>query len=238
MIINLWSTPRTGSVWYSKHLGKIKNSIVITEMFNRSHMNMYYYPKDNNITNHHEYFNGCFYKDFYVEDGLLKIKKIYRPRTRTVDEEEKYLQSLLNEIDFSKNNLIMHNHVMPIKEEIRKLLTNMGENIYIYRKSKRDQLCSYAIAIATKSFVSFTKTHLPETIVNDIEPVHLYNLMTRIKFWDSLEKNNVIAYEDIEFYNGKNLPIKQNTDYRNKLSNKMLNIINDLADDYDKNYKT
>lgn len=237
MIINLWSTPRTGSVWYSKHLGKINDCVVVTEMFNRYHMNMYYHVTNNIITNHHNYFDGCFYKDFYIENGILKTEKVYNVRGRTVDEEEKYLQSLLHKIDASKNNLVMHNHVMPIKEEIRKLLVGMGRNIYIHRKNKREQLGSYAIAIATKKFVSFTGTDLSEKIVDDIDPNHLHNLMTRIKFWDSLEKDNVVAYENIEFYNEQNLPIKQNINYRNRLSSSMLSIIDELAEQYEKSYK-
>lgn len=228
MIINLWSTPRTGSVWYSYHLQKkLCPSTLLTEPFNKYHMDLYYRIENGIMKNYHEYLPGSFYKNYSWANGKLMTERKFQQRTRTIEEEEKYLVSLLEKID-GETNYVIHNHVSPMSENIRTKLMTMGENIFIYRKDKVAQLASYAIACETKEFVRFSrKENIQEKItIRDIEP--LRNLINRIKVWDSLTKENSIAYEDIGFYELDGMPIKQNADYLTRLSIESINQIIEL----------
>lgn len=190
-------------------------------------MDLYYRTENGIIKNYHEYLPGSFYKNYSWKNGKLIIERKFQQRIRTIEEEEKYLVSLLEKVD-EKTNYIIHNHVSPICENIRTKLMSMGENIFIYRKDKIAQLASYAIAYETKEFVRFSKKeNIEEKItIRNIEP--LRNLINRIKVWDSLPKANSIAYEDINFYELDGMPIKQNADYSTRLSIESINQIIDL----------
>ena len=233
MIINLWSTPRTGSIWYSNYLKQqYPGSILITEIFNQYHMDIYHCMHNDRLINSHTYVEGFFYKDYFIENGTITIKKVFAERTRSIEQEEAYRIDLFNQIT-SNVPLILHNHVAPIDEQIRQRLIEIAEkNIYIYRKDKRAQLASYAIAFSTKQFVQFFDKE--ETgVVDDIDPMHLENLVSRIKIWDQLPKQDVVAYEDIEFVNKYNWPKKQNKDYRLRLSDNMITLIDSLVSEYE-----
>lgn len=237
MIINLWSTPRTGSVWYSYHLARTTpNSMVITEMFNRYHMNIYVHVANGIITNHHQYIDGSYYKEYLVEDGCLTTRKVYAPRSRSVDEEEIYLWKLLQEVSDTKQNLIFHNHVAPMNDSIRQYLTRRGEtNLYIYRRDKRAQLGSYAIAYATKQFALFDKSKLSDVVIDSVDIGPLRGLIDRIRVWDRVRGADTIAYEDIQFYDQPGLPVKQVQDYRLRLSSGILQQIEELVVAYENN---
>jgi hypothetical protein len=234
MIINLWSTPRTGSVWYSNYLKQqYPDSILITEIFNQYHMNIYYhFTHDGKRINTHTYKEGFCYDDYIIINDAISIRKVFAKRTRSIEQEEAYRIDLFNQIIFNVP-LILHNHVAPIDEQIRQRLIDIAEkNIYIYRKDKRAQLASYAIAFSTKQFVQFFDKE--ETgVIDDIDPMHLENLVSRIKIWDQLPKQDVVAYEDIEFFNKYNWPKKQNKDYRLRLSNNMISLIDSLISKYE-----
>jgi hypothetical protein len=233
MIINLWSTPRTGSVWYSNYLKQqYPGSILVTEMFNQYHMDIYHFIHNGKVINSHTYTEGSFYKDYFIDNGTIAFKKVFGEQIRSRNEEEAYRIDLFNQIT-SDIPLILHNHVAPINDQIRQHLINIAEkNIYIYRKDKRAQLASYAIAFSSKQFVQFSDKE--ETgVVDDIDPVPLENLIGRIKIWDQLPKQQVVAYEDIEFFNKYNWPKKQNKDYRVRLSDNMISLINSLVSEYE-----
>jgi hypothetical protein len=157
---------------------------------------------------------------------------VFAKRTRSIEQEEAYRIDLFNQIIFNVP-LILHNHVAPIDEQIRQRLIDIAEkNIYIYRKDKRAQLASYAIAFSTKQFVQFFDKE--ETgVIDDIDPMHLENLINRIKIWDRLPKQDVVAYEDIKFFNKYNWPKKQNKDYRLRLSDNMITLIDSLVSEYE-----
>jgi len=234
MIVNLWSTPRTGSVWYSNYLkSQYPNSILLTEFFNQYHMNIYHmmlsYSKRINL---YSYSTESWYDDYSIIDGKISIQKKFEKRVRSVEEEEEYRIHLFNQID-TNFNYILHNHVSPINEKISKLLTEVAEkNIYIYRKDKRAQLASYAIAFSTKQFVQYSYRE-ELGIVSDIDIMPLENLVKRIKVWDSLIKDNIVAYEDIDFFDNQYWPKKQNKDWRQRLSSNMINIIENLVAEYE-----
>jgi len=222
LIINLWSTPRTGSVWYSYHLQKqLSPCILLSEPFNRYHMNLYHRIENDTIKNYHEYIPGSFYKNYIWEDQKILTKRTFQPRTRNAEEEETYIISLLEKID-DHSNYIIHSHVSPMCPTVLDKLMAIGKNIFIYRKDKLAQLASYAIAYETKEFVRFTKKEGIEKKVRiqDLEPIK--NLIKRIKVWESLPKENIIAYEDIKFYEQNGMPIKQNIDYSKILDNESI----------------
>lgn len=233
MIINLWSTPRTGSVWYSNYLKQqYPGSVLITEMFNQYHMDIYRHTMHNGRRiNAHTYAAGFFYEDYFILDGTIATKKVFAERTRSIEQEETYRIDLFNQVT-SAVPLILHNHVAPIDEKVRQHLVSIADkNVYIYRKDKLAQLASYAIAFSTKQFVQFFDKE--ETgVVDDIDPVHLTNLIKRIKIWDQMPKEHVVAYEDIEFFNKDNWPKKQTRDYRLRLSNNMITLIEQLVNEY------
>ena len=235
MIINLWSTPRTGSVWYSFYL-KSQNpeSLLITEMFNRYHMTIYHLDNPTGRVNVHEYIQGYYFEQYYLQEGVISKRKIYGPRTLGVADEEKYRIDLLMAADKNKK-YILHNHVEPMNSEIKDYLSKNGENYFIYRKDRRAQLGSYAIALATKQFAKFKQ--LPENldVINDVPLVSLTGLLNRISVWDSMIKNGPIrAYEDIKFESHTGWPLKQVEDYRTRLSSDILEWIDSEVTEYEK----
>lgn len=237
MIVNLWSTPRTGSVWYSKHLQTLHPaSTLLTEPFNRYHLNMYYLVENGLLRNYQYYINGAFYKEYQLDDnGFITWKKNYAPRVRNVDEEENHIFSLIKNCNKSQT-IIMHNHVSPLSEIVRTyLLANSIDNIYIYRKDKRAQLGSYAIAYQTKQFAIFGENQKINSFIIEIDIPSLTNLIKRIEVWDKIKEKNQIAYEDIVFYNRDKFPIKQNLDYKQRLSSNCIKIIDELVTQYEKN---
>ena len=238
MLINLWSTPRTGSVWYSKHLQSLyPGSRLITEMFNRYHMNMYHLEHSSgSIQNYHDYIDNGFYKEFYLDNlGHISIRKVYDKRTRTIEQEEQYCFDLVK----SRNNdqiVIMHNHVLPIREDIRQyLLDKADRNIWIYRKDRRAQLASYAVAISTRKFAQLVPALPEDSIVTDCNEDVLTNLIKRIAVWDKLSGPEQIAFEDIEFYNRPGFPYDQNTQPWARISGKMQQTIDRLVCEYENN---
>lgn len=242
MIINLWSTPRTGSVWYSMWLAREHSCIRITEMFNPHHMNIYRKIVDGKVMNYHQYQPDLYYEEYEVNDGILRTVRRMEPRTRTVPEELEYRKSLLKHLS-ADNRLIMHNHVAPIDEQVRQYLTdNCDANIYIYRKDRRAQLASYLIAYTTKTFAQFTKpVDQPSITYSDLNGVNnwtqaINGLADRIKKWDRLDKiGKIVAYEDILFQEVKGLPHKQVLDYTKVLDGKILEYIDTLMVEYEFN---
>lgn len=233
MIINLWSTPRTGSVWYSYHLKKFHHpAILLTEPFNRYHMNLYHHIVNGKLINLDDYVEGSFYKDYFLENGKIIYNHNYNKRSRSIQQEEDHMIGLLDKIN-KDDNYIIHNHVHPISDKVLHKLIEIGDNLWIYRKDKVAQLASYAIAFATKEFVRFNKnvqTSSDLIEIRDVEP--LRRLINRIKIWDNLSKDKIIAYEDIEFYELPGMPYKQNNNYTNLLSDNSIKLIHDLLDEY------
>lgn len=238
MIINLWSTPRTGSVWYSKFLSqKYVNSFVVTEMFNRYYMNMYQVRDlTGAIKNYNQPVVGGSFKEYFLDSmNFLSKQDIYGVRARTIEQEEEYCFELLKKVN-KDQILIMHNHIDPINDNIRNwLLANADKNYWIYRKNKKLQLASYAVALSTKKFAAFNNAAISYEPVADCDLGPLKNLIRRIKVWDSFEKNNMIAFEDIDFFDAPGFPLDQNTDPWARLSVNMQTSIEALVSNYENN---
>lgn len=236
MLINLWSTPRTGSVWYSYHLKtQHPDSLLLTEIFNQYHMNMYHYRnEDGSIKNYHTFVDGSFYFEFFLdENNLLKKRKIFSERIRSSDEEEDYCFELIKKVNRSQI-LILHNHIDPIRNNIRDFLISKADrNIWIYRKNKVEQLASYAIAMSTKKFAIFRDNAITDEFIQDCDQKHLENLIRRIKIWDMFYKEETVAFEDINFYNQKGFPLDQNLDPLSKISDSLKSTIKLLVEKYE-----
>lgn len=247
MIINLWSTPRTGSVWYS---GKLLIDLrkqgldaqLLTEPFNLFHLDMYKNPMPNGTTqNIHEYQHGCYYEEYLLtEDGAIDKTHIYGHRVRGIAEEQAYRLDLLSKCDSEKFPLVLHNHIMPLGDGIYDKLYNLADrNVYIHRRNLKEQLASYAVAYHTKVFAQFKPSDLSHVQDITVKAHVLEFLLDRIQHWDKLDKGNneVIAYEDIDFMEhadraGK-LPIKQNpTPAFDRLSLETQNVILSLIESH------
>lgn len=239
MLIHVWSTPRTGSIWYS-HWTQQQNpgSLLLTEPFNRNHMDMYH-MQDNNgcIVNYHHPVDGGFYTEYFLDDKkFLNKRKVYGERTRSAAEEEHYIYELLKDRNQSQT-LVIHNHIEPLNEEIRDyLLGSADKHIWLYRRDKKRQLASYAVALDTKKFAAFTKQQDNGYVTINCNINSLINLLNRVKFHDSIPKIGVkhtcVAFEDINFFNGPGLPFDQNGDPWIKISSTLQNTIFKLVNDY------
>ena len=239
MIINLWSTPRTGSVWYSYHLkDQYPESVLSTEMFNPRHMNLYFLQNETNgsYENFHKPVVNGFYVDYYFDtNNFICKRKVYGVRERDIPQEEEYLFSLIKNRN-ANQTLIMHNHISPMNTNIRSYLIEQGkQNIWIFRKNKRQQLASYAIALATRQFSNFISLTSDSEQVPDCDIGLLENLIERIKLWDSFPKTDVIAFEDIKFYNKSGFPKDQNSDPLTRVSSRIKHIIEELVSYYENN---
>ncbi|NDB83708.1 MAG: hypothetical protein EB127_13435 [Alphaproteobacteria bacterium] len=217
MIINLWSTPRTGSNWYTSYLYnqynrsiRYHNSIlVLNQFFNTFHLKSYMIENYSDFI--YEYQKDASYNHYYLDvNKRISIKNIYKQRNLDLEHEEDYRLSLLDFKNLDHKCFIFHSHVMPMsKKSYNFLRDNATKNIFLYRENIINQLSSYAIGFHTKNF------HKPNNQLSDIDVEEdvLKNLADRIIYWHKLDKNDceIVKYEDLPFDKVKNLPSKQNS---------------------------
>lgn len=214
MIINIWSTPRTGSTWLASYISQqYPKSLKLRQFLNE------YYLKNYSIRNEkdwiYEYRPKACYKDYYIDlfSKQIKDRIVHSARLKDVIEEEKHRINLINSHNSLKWPLIIHNHVLPMSEHGYNFLKTKAErNIYLYRKNISNQLASYALGFATKIF-TYQKNIKPEYNIF-VDKQILENLADRIIYWHKLDKTNceIIAYEDLNFNDSiGTLPKKQNS---------------------------
>lgn len=216
MIVNLWSTPRTGSNWYSQYLLKeYKNTnnrtILYQQYLNSFHFYNYYKPNYSDFV--YDYQPTCYYKHYYFDylrKAIVETPK-YEPRKFNISEEENYRLKLLNKHDHKKNPSIFYSHVAPMsKISYEYLFYKADKNIFLYRKDFKRQLSSYALAYGTTQY----KPKINQTIYENINVNYevLKNLTDRVLLWHTLDKKGceVISYEELNFQEDKNLPVQQN----------------------------
>jgi glycosyltransferase involved in cell wall biosynthesis len=215
MIINIWSTPRTGSNWYSAyilHQHKKLNPIAkrISQYLNHYHLINYHGDSDW----FYEYKAGGSYPYYYYDQlkQSIEAKVVFGKRTRNPEEEENYRIELLENHNHTKISLVMHNHVAPMSEKsYNYLFEKADKNIFLYRENTVNQMSSYALAYATQQWKPTNQNITYENI--DVAFEVLENLFERIMFWHKLDKTgcDVIKYEDLDFnYDTENMPQKQN----------------------------
>jgi hypothetical protein len=242
MIINLWSTPRTGSNWYAQYLAQEQQKLnskvlVIHQYLNSFHFINYIKPNYSDYV--YEFSNTCMYPSYQYD--VLKQSVVYNlkfgQRLRNPEEEEKYRIELLEKHNHAKTNLILHNHILPMSTTAYNYLFNKADkNIFLYRENIIDQLSSYALAYTTSVWRSSNKNNIFENINTDKNVIK--NLFDRIVYWYKLDKSNceIIKYEDIDFnYTGNNMPKKQNiVSAFSQLDTETQNYILDLANQFNK----
>lgn len=215
MIVNLWTTPRTGSNWYSQYLyNQLKEENPKTKLYsqylNQFHFKNYILPGYGDFV--YEYEESCSYLYYYF-DGLSKSissRRLRKQRTLNLEQEENYRLSLLEKHDSNRNPSIFYNHIDPVSDFSYKTLYNFADkNIFLYRKNIKNQMSSYALAYGTKQFrvtrEMSSQVHVDRGV--------LENLANRIIKWHMLDKTKceVLCYEDINFIEKQHLPKKQNT---------------------------
>lgn len=236
MIINIWSTPRTGSNWYAAFVAeKYKTKVRINQILNYYHLINYY----GNSDWIYEYYSGLYYPE-YIYDTLkesIKQIKIQGKRIRNSIEEEKYRIELLEKHNHITNPILFSNHVSPMSKSAYEYLFNKADkNIFLYRENFIDQMSSYALGYATTQWKS-TSNNIYADIDTDKEV--LFNFYERILHWHSLDKTNceIVKYEDLEFDKHENMPTKQNKIKAfDQLSNITQSFILELEKEFRKNF--
>jgi hypothetical protein len=217
MIINLWSTPRTGSSWYASYLFNEHKKINHQTQIFHQYLNYFHfinYSKPNHTDWVYEFQIGCTYPHYQFDVLKKAINHFYKSgkRTKTPDEEENYRIELLEKHDHNKFPVILHNHVMPMsKKSYEYLYRKADKNVFLYRENLVDQLSSYALAYQTTIWKP--KKNLP--VFKDIKTDEqvIKNLYDRIIYWHNLDKTDceIVKYEDINFNDHLEIKIpKQN----------------------------
>lgn len=216
MIVNLWSTPRTGSNWYSQYLHQYylesnKRTILYTQYLNEFQMTGYHKFGYGDLV--YDYEPGLSYKYFYYDhlSKAISYKAKYEPRTLSLEQEESYRLDLIKKHNFDRNPAIFYNHVRPTSDYAYKYLFDLADkNIFLYRKDIKRQLSSYALGYGTKQYKASRENKVYENV--EVEYPILKNLTDRIVHWYKLDKTNceIICYEDLDFKKINNLPKQQN----------------------------
>lgn len=215
MIVNLWSTPRTGSNWYVQYLLKKytsdKTPLLFHQFLNYFHLINYYKSGYTDFV--YEYDSRCSYVYYSFDKHKESITIQRKAEKRKLDSnmEEAYRLELLDKHNYKKHPCIFYNHVAPMNEKAyTKLFSMTDKNIFLYRKDIKRQLSSYALGYGTKQY----KPNSLEKVYNNISVDYqiIKNLADRIQYWHSLDKNNceIVCYEDLDFGTYGDLPKKQN----------------------------
>lgn len=216
MIINLWSTPRTGSNWYCSYLAQEQEKQGNKVSIFHQYLNYFYfinYAKPNASDWVYEYSDKCTYPSYHFD--ILRQSVVYKhksgKRINTPTQEEEYRINLLDKHNDTKNPLILHNHILPMSDRAYDYLFRKAhKNIFLYRENLVNQLASYALAYTT-GFWKPTKNNI---VMQDVKAdrVAIKNLFDRILHWHTLNKDGcqIVKYEDINFNVEGKLPTKQN----------------------------
>lgn len=206
MLINLWTTPRTGSNWYARKLARDYGSgnqfYSLNELFNQNIYSYYYRNVDERIYFLKDYSPGCYYEDFVLDSsGIIVSNKVYNTRSRSPLSEEQHRMELVRAAS-GRNVMVLSNHVSPINADIYKELYRIADrNIFLHRNNIKDQLSSYCISYATKQFVNFHSPGvLPDNICVELPVIE--NIAHRILHWHSIKKSpldEIVSYESIDF---------------------------------------
>jgi hypothetical protein len=240
MIINLWSTPRTGSNWYASYLYNDSKKINSKTLLFSQYLNYFHfinYIKPTYTDWIYTYEKNCFYPNYSFNwvSRSIKLTYNYGKRTKTPEEEEEYRIELLEKHDHEKVPLILSNHILPMSDRAYNyLFQKANKNIFIYRENIKDQLSSYALAYTTQIWKPKKDLKTLENISTDKGV--LKNLYDRIVYWHNLNKINceVIKYEEINFTDNSQIKIeKQNKiDPFIQLDTETQNYILELCEDF------
>lgn len=219
MLTVLWSTPRTGSTWYSHYLYEqsldISKVVFLRQYFNDFHIQSYMKFGDPDLIMKFEPY--CFYTEYYLDALSKKIlqKNVHEKRWRSQKNEEEYRIKLLETTNLKKYPVLIHQHVSPMSISSYSYLRSKADrNIFLYRRNTIDQLSSYALAMHTSIFRKQSPNH-PVPILKDVSVDRqiLNSLANRIKDFYKHDKTGceIVYYEDIDF------SLRKNTEKLNKV---------------------
>lgn len=241
MLTVLWSTPRTGSTWYSHFLLAELKKTNPNALFLRQYLSKFQfdqYKKQNVFAEIHSYTPGCFYNQYYLEPLSKKIvcKNVSEERVLDIFQEEAYRIGLLEKVNLIKYPIIMQQHVQPMSMDSYYYLKNKAtRNIYIYRENFIDQMASYIVAAYTDIF--FRAKGSKEVVVENasIDKARLYDFYGRIKHWHTLDKEDceIVKFEDIPFNNEGNLQKQHTTKPIHQISQDMKDMIFSLHEEFE-----
>lgn len=231
MLTVLWSTPRTGSTWYSQELyKKIQNNnraaVYLRQYFSKHTLDCYFLPNQDMQVSKYE--PKSFYLKYQLEPLCKKIveTRVYERKTISAQEEEVHRIHLLETTNITKYPIVLHQHVSPISIDTYHYLKNKANrNIYMYRENIVEQLASYVVAVYSNNFFQTNFQHIENA---EIDLDRLESLYERILIWHKLDKTNceIVKYEDVcDLKKNNKRPISQ-------LSGKMLRAIQNLNERY------
>lgn len=218
MLTVLWSTPRTGSTWYSYYLyeqlsDSNKKVTFLRQYLNEFHIKSYIKNGDPDLLMTFEPYS--YYLEYYLDPLAKRIltKNLFEPRWRTTIQEEDYRIKLLESHNLKKFPTLIHQHVSPMSIKSYSYLRNKADrNIFLYRRNFIDQVSSYALAMHTSIFRKQGPQHNIPVLQNvTVDRQLLSGLTERIKDFYMYDKTGceVLYYEDIDFTKRKNTE-KQN----------------------------
>ena len=242
MIINVWGTQRTGSVWYMHYLASQYNNdnILMAAPF-EDFQNSTYKIKDETGRGIYiyEYRTNAFYNEYYLDENqYLRKRKIYNRRTRSpIEEELRYLDIFRN---VNSDQLVIINHHVPLhRDYMPEMMALASRNIWIDRKNKKQQLASWVVSWSCKTFTYYDTVSVYNGEVHDCDRSVLEKLLHRIQWWDNYSnKSETISFEDLPFSNKPGFPVDGNLNSWNRLSDNMKNTINELVEEYENGKKS
>lgn len=245
MLTVLWSTPRTGSTWYSHYLyeqisDSNKKVVFLRQYFNEFHLKSYLKHGDPDLLMKFEPY--CFYEEYYLDPLAKKIlsKNIFAPRWRSSVQEEEYRIKLLDSHNLKKFPILIHQHVSPMSVNSYSYLRSKADrNIFLYRKNFVDQLSSYALAMHTSIFRKQGPQHIIPVLQNvSVDMQLLRGLSDRIKQFYNHDKTGceVLYYENLDFTKRKNTEKQNKVKPFDQLSDQTKLDILELNEDFE-NFK-
>jgi len=232
MIINIWSTARAGGKYLSLSISQEVNGLWLPEFLNAHTMQWYtciHRGRQYVVTDH---IPGCRHSRYYLDSqGYIRKRVYFTPRVNTVQQEYQWRVSLLESMN-PQQVLVMFNQVWPLDHSIRQRLDSISDRIiYLYREDKRAQLGSFVIAKSTGEWVRYHEVVSDIGVVPDIDLSYLREQIIAYRVWEGIDRGSheVICYEHILFVSRPGLPVRQNLDYRSRLSDCMWEEIDRLV---------
>lgn len=209
MLTVLWSTPRTGSTYYSSYLLSQYNKENINVTFLRQYFNKFHldsYLKNDYPDLVYQYQEGCYYLEYFLQPLGNKILYKFVSGKRKLDcvYEETHRINILEKSNLKKFPVFISQHVQPMSKDTFYYLKNKANrNIFIYRENFIDQLASYVVALATNKFQKVNDSIIEPVTNAEIDLGWLDDLTSRIKYWHTIDKTGceIVKYEDLEFDN-------------------------------------
>lgn len=210
MLINVFSTQRTGSTWWAYYqLTQLRKKIPQTTLLNEVFNQLEYFtlrPNDEYVGPHSEYFFGCFWRA--PNEECSKIVRNFSEMSK--EENVNRFDRWIKYIRLSEYPIVCHTHLSPIVDEkYLSQLNDMGDKNYVvYRENILDQLASMAIA----TYTGLWKTYLPNTVgskydysiisgqvLNSVVWLHALISTAPTMISTHIKNAEVISYESMPF---------------------------------------